>query len=463
MNDPAFRILGFSIGLCVVAALWFAARTFRHSVPLSSLALLGMSPSLIVWGDSIRAYGFGIAVVLMAGALLWRFVEEPSPARFALAAVAAIASVHALFYNSVLLLAFCAGAFAVCALNRAWKKSALVVLIGLVAAISIVPYATTIRDARRWDTVVRMPDYDLAWFREMLDETLRPAGQWALGVWVVLFALAVFVGVRAVRRPASLAISPREREVALFSIVTLVVAVVAIFLFLENLSYYTRPWYYLSLLAVGAVYIDAVFGAVIHSPAHRIARLGVVLLIAGATFVPAVHAVRKRMTNVDVIASRLSAMGRPDDLVLINSSHTAITFARYYRGTARWMTVPFFDFHRFHRYDIIQKNMMLADQRAPVRPVIDRARETLRAGHRVFVVGQLDFSTGNEPPNLLPPAPLPGIEPWPERLYNSQWSSLVGDFLQTHSTRIVAVPVMVAGPVSDYENVQLFTAEGWRP
>jgi hypothetical protein len=422
-----------------------------------------MSPSLVVWGDSIRAYGLGIALIVLTGVLLWRFIEDPRPARFALAAGAAIISVHALFYNSVLLLAYCAGAVAVCTLNREWKKSAQVVLIGSLAAISMLPYAATIRDARKWDALVRMPDYDLAWFRVMLDETLRPGGQWALGVWVVLFALAVFVGVRAVRLPTKLAISQSQREVALFSVVTLVVAVVAIFLFLENLSYYTRPWYYLTLLAVAAVCIDALFGAVMHAPAHRIARLGVVLLIAGASFVPATRAVQQRMTNVDIIALQLSAISQRQDFIVVNSSHTGITFARYYRGSADWMTVPSFDFHRFHRYDIIHQKMMLADQRIPVRPVIDRARETLRTGHRVFVVGGLELPPDNEPPTPLPPAPLPGREPWPEHMYNRQWSLMVGHFLQTHSNRIVPLPVKVAGVVSDYENVRLLAVEGWRP
>src|SRR5688572_23543246 len=130
MNDQAFRVLGLVIGLCVVAALWFNARTFRQSVPLFSLALLAMSPSLIVWGDSIRAYGFGILLILLGGVSLWRFVEKPGAGRFAAAAIAAIGSVQTLFYNSVLLLAFCAGAVAVCALSRDWKKAGLVLTIG---------------------------------------------------------------------------------------------------------------------------------------------------------------------------------------------------------------------------------------------------------------------------------------------------------------------------------------------
>lgn len=50
MNDPAFRVLCFFIGLAVAGALWLNARTFRQSTPLLSLALLGMCPSMIRWG-----------------------------------------------------------------------------------------------------------------------------------------------------------------------------------------------------------------------------------------------------------------------------------------------------------------------------------------------------------------------------------------------------------------------------
>src|SRR5688572_5733327 len=139
MNDAAFRVLGFCVGMTIVGVLWLHARTFRHSFPLLSLALLAMSPSLIVWGDSMRAYGFGIVLILLTGLLLWRFVERPQGGRYAAAAIAAIASVHTLYYNSVLLLAFCGGAVAVCALKRAWKTAALVVLVGALAAVSIVP------------------------------------------------------------------------------------------------------------------------------------------------------------------------------------------------------------------------------------------------------------------------------------------------------------------------------------
>ena len=65
LNDPAFRALGFVVGVGVLAMLWLNARILGHSFPLFSLALLGFSPSLIIWGDSMRAYGFGILLILL--------------------------------------------------------------------------------------------------------------------------------------------------------------------------------------------------------------------------------------------------------------------------------------------------------------------------------------------------------------------------------------------------------------
>lgn len=461
MNDPAFRVLGFCVGAGLVAALWINARAFRHSVPLLSLALLAMNPSLIVWGDSMRAYGFGALVILLAGALLWRFVEEPGVGRFAAAAVATIVSVHVLYINSVLVLAFCAGGVAVCALEQAWKKAALVVLVGALAAISLVPYAAMIQETSGVK-VLQTIDYNVPWFQERLNETLRPAGAWAPYVWVGAFAFAVMVGVRAVRLPDQLAISQSQRELVLFALVSLVVGVVGIFVFLDQLSFFTRPWYYLALLALAAVCIDAVFGAVTHAAPVRIARLGIVLLLGAATAVPAAAEARQRMTNVDLIASRLHQIGRPGDLILINAWYPGVSFSRYYRGPVSWMTVPSLGFYRYHRYDKIRTLMMLRDQTMPVRPATDQAANVLQRGHRVFIVGGLGFSPPNRPRSPPPPAPRAGDHPWPEADYATEWSIMLGDFLREHSSTLVKVPVLAPSPVSPYETLELLVAEGWR-
>ena len=51
-NDTALRALGCIIGLAVLGALWFNARAFGIRWPVLSLALIGLNPMLIRYGDS---------------------------------------------------------------------------------------------------------------------------------------------------------------------------------------------------------------------------------------------------------------------------------------------------------------------------------------------------------------------------------------------------------------------------
>jgi hypothetical protein len=460
MNDPAFRAFTFCVGLAVVGMLWMNARAFRQSFPLVSLALFAMSPNFIRFGDTMRGYGFGIALALLTCALLWKFVERPTGLGFALAAVAAIAGVNVLFYDAVLLLAFCAGGVAVCAIRRQWRIAALVILVGVLAAVSMAPYATMIRGASEWNGLVRIANYDFAYFWKKLGETVNVAGPWALATWTIVVVLAVAGGIWSTFSSSRGQLSQSQREVALFALVSLVVGAPAIFLFLRALSYVTAPWYYFALLALVAVCADAVLGAVIKSPGLRIVRLAAVLLIAAATIIPARRAARTRLTDVDVIASHLNLVSRPGDVVLVAPWAYSISFSRYYRGTASWMSIPPLREYGFHRYDLVKEQMDAVDQTMPVRSAIEQAGNALRSGHRVFIAGVL-MAPASGPPILLPPASRArGLY---EFAYDEQWISMVGYFLKTHASRVDLVPIEVEHVVNPLENLPLRVATGWHP
>ena len=498
LNDPAFRALGFVVGVGVLAMLWLNARTLGHSFPLFSVALLGFSPSVIIWGDSMRAYGFGILLILLTAALLWRFVEEPSTGRLFAFGVAAVASVQTLFYNSVLLLAISIGAVIVCAMDRAWKTARMIILVGVVSALSMLVYVPVIRSASSWNVLVRMSDYTLDWFWQKLEEAVVPAGSWALDLWFVLVLLALIGGAfaalgprarRATASPKQKAaaqtrgqrrrarrqqqdtsaeqhvepmLSPQQRQVAVFAAATLIIVVPGIFLFLDRLSYPTQPWYYLSLLAMVALCIDAISGALISNRWARILRLIVVAVIAVASFTKASQIVRVRLTNVDLVAAQLKGSSEKGDVIIVTPWYHGVTFSRYYRGSAEWMTIPPLGFHRFHRYDLFQKAMMAADQTEPVRAVIEKANAALRSGHRVFIVGWFGFPPPDQTLTTLPPAPLPDGT-WPSDVYAMEWSKHVAQSLQRQATTITPTPVEAPVRVNPFEDVSLIVASGWRP
>lgn len=456
MNDGALRVLGFTVGLGVIGALWLNARVFRHTFPFFSLMLLALSPSVIVWGDSMRAYGLGMLLILVACAMLWRFVESPTRFRFALAAIAVVCAVHALFYNSVLVLAFCSGAVAVCVRRRAWKKAALVVLIGALAAGSLAPYLLAMTS---WTSLIQADPYTLSIFFGKIEAAVNVAGPLTFVLWCALIVSAMAAGAMTLFRRQQVGVSEHQRDVVLFGGTALIVGIGAYYAFLKILNYPTQPWYYLSLLTLAAVTVDAVLGSMLRSFQTRAAALGCVILVFVLSFPSVRVAVDQRMTNLDLIAGQLNRMVTADDLVLIDPWYCGISFARYYNGPAEWMTVPPVSDHRTHRLDLIKDLMVASDQSAPVRPVIDRIAETLQSGNRVFLVGTLNTPPPDVAPVLLPPAPF-SKSGWNAGVYTVQWSSLVAFFVRQHAVKARWLGVTTDRP--SIENREVTVIEGWR-
>src|SRR5260370_26087638 len=115
-NDAALRTLGCLTGLGILAVLWINAHSLGARLPVLSLVLIGLNPMLIRYGDSARAYGLGIFLILLTFRSFWRLVDAPSPpavGRVVAAAALALLSVQCLSYNSALLLAISAVAVAV--------------------------------------------------------------------------------------------------------------------------------------------------------------------------------------------------------------------------------------------------------------------------------------------------------------------------------------------------------------
>src|ERR1700736_5364495 len=133
-NDAALRTLGCLTGLGIVAVLWINAHSLGARLPVLSLALIGLNPMLIRYGDSTRAYGLGILLILLTLRSFRRLVDSPAPpttGRITVATLLAPLSVQFLYYNSVLFLAIAAGAMAVAIRARAWRTLGIVLGIGI--------------------------------------------------------------------------------------------------------------------------------------------------------------------------------------------------------------------------------------------------------------------------------------------------------------------------------------------
>ncbi|HUQ20772.1 MAG TPA: hypothetical protein VM099_14240 [Gemmatimonadaceae bacterium] len=459
-NDIAIRVLGSCVGLAIIAAVWFYARTFKNA-PLLSLAFVAFNPSIIESGDSARAYGFGIPLILVSAALVWRCLERATVPRVAALITFTIAAVQALYYNSVLTATICIAALSVCLLRRQWKPAAPIIGAGFLAALSMLPYMGIIRNVTSWNAVIRIPSYTFPFFLTKLNDTLSLAGHWVALAWLAAFVLAVVCSVLAVFRRRS-TVSDTGREMVAFQVVALVASSLGIFLFLKRLSYSTAPWYYLTLIAVAGVTIDALFGVIAKSPTQRVARLAAALIIAGLSFLPARRAAKTMESNMDIAARAIAASEKPGDFIVVNYWFSAVNFARYHRNEVDWLAIPPLAERRWHRPDLLMNAMKATDQTEPVRPVIQRIEQALRSGNRVFVVGLVERPAPGDTPVTRQPF-LEDLTRGRTGDYERQWSSMVGYFLSSHATSYREIRVYPPNVFNLHENTRLFVADGWRP
>jgi len=456
-TDYGLRVFGFVVGVGLLGMLWLTSWFLRRSPPLLSVALLGLNPLVIRYGDSIRPYGLGTFLVLLTLGLVWRTVQAATPWRISVATLAAILSVQCLYQNAFLLLAICLAGGLVALRGGMPKAAAWIGFSGLAAAVSLLPYWPSIRSARSWSVVIQGPwDFRQLW--SVLTKALDAGGVLSAWVWIGLFLGCSVAGIWVQRRGSAAGVGTTERCVALFSVAVMVVASTGFLLFLWTARLPTQPWYHLPLMTVVAVCLDATVGTWTTSGARRIARLVLVLCVAGAAVLPASRGVYARQTNVDTVASLLERQAAKGDVIVVNPWYYGISFQRYYRGDAAWMTLPPLEDLTIHRYDLLKTRMTLQN---PIGPLLEAIAGALKSGHRVWLVGGLPSPRSGHLPPSLPPAPH-AIWGWSNGPYVRAWALQAGYFLQMHALQREVVPVAVNGPINRYENLPVLVVRGWR-
>jgi len=453
-TDAGLRTLGFLVGLGLVVALWFRAWRMGRSWPMWGLVLLGCNAEFLRWGDSLRAYGLGVLLVVVTFSCIWHLTQSPKWSSWLVALGAALLSVHCLYHNIFLVAAMLAAGMAV-----AWRRGQgrlvlLLVGMGLIVLASFLPYVFVMRRVQEWSVLFQIRCTAL-WLARRAATTMTAPGKFMLAVWTVLIGLTLWGAAAGQWGRRAQRLAPAQRNLLLFCGVTLALGSALYFCFLMYLSYYTQPWYYLAALALVAGGAESVLNVMTDSVPRRIVRLALVVGLAAVTFFPTLRAARQRQTNLDLIAEQLSRQGAQDDFILISAPEYGITFERYYRGRAKWTTVPSLGSYEYHRYDLLKQKMMSAD---PIADILSALGRTLEGGHRVWVVGRLPGIGAGQLPRYLPAPPLPDTG-WNQGAYVSAWGQQISYYLRQHARRFEEIPV--AHQVMKYENLSLQVVEGW--
>jgi hypothetical protein len=457
-GDLALRLFGMLVGIAIVGALWLNARSVG-GLPLVSLALLGFHPYFLFFGDSLRGYGLGILLILLTFGAFSRLVMRPGWRTAAVAALPALLSVHCLLHNSAMLLGIGTAAAVVGAVRGRWRSTAAALGIGFLAALSLLPYRGPLTAARQWDVLLTQEIGPGKILRRSLDAFAAPH---RLNAWIWLLLLLAAV-VMAVRGSAAAgqddADAPAASDARLFYLLAIPAAMAAQYGFFTVLRYTPRPWYLLAVIALMASALDGLFALAARSPAQRRFRLAIPALLAIVALPGTAQQATVRMTNVDLVASRLASEAVPHDLVLVDEWFYGVSFNRYYRGPADWMTVPNLADHRFHRYDLVKAQMAALD---PLQGVLGAVQSTLRSGHTVWWIAGRETSPRMPLPVRLPPAPQ-AASGWTDVPYYRVWTRQVETFLHRHARFQTALPIAPGQPVSRYECLTVRRFQQWQP
>jgi hypothetical protein len=488
-GDQALRGFGMAVGLAVAAALWLAARSTGRSLPLLSLALVGANAAFVVFGDSLRGYGLGSLFLLLSFTALGRLLAHPGPGTAAAALLAALGAVHSLFGNAVLVGALCSAA-AIAAMWQGRRRVAAAALgVGIAAGLSLLPYAAALKEARSASLLMSHP-VPPGLIVRVLAATLGPVA----AAWPVLLGLGLAgVAWRLVRprraaaaraaaardagpvaAPAAAPAGPEPRDardgavaeagvsrddaLRLFSALVIVLGVTGQLLFLAFLRFTPRAWYDLPLIALVGGALEPLVAGLCSTTWTRLARVVLALALAATQLLAALPRLRMRMTNADLVARRLAVTAAGGDLVVVSPWHFGISFDRYYRGPASWMTLPQLADHQMHRHDLLMARLAAPH---PIDDVLQAARRALAGGHRVWLVGELRLPPPGRQPPILPPAPATAWG-WDDLPYGISWELQLGALLRDHAASLRAVPVPSANPISPLEHMALAVADGWR-
>ena len=202
-------------------------------------------------------------------------------------------------------------------------------------------------------------------------------------VWIGLYVTSVLVCFDCFVKPDP-AMPDRQKDLPLFVGVALFLGLIVYIFFLRFLSYLTQPWYYLLLMAFLAIMFEVAIELLVQSRIDwRILRLVSVAFILLLTSANAWRATKTRLTNVDLLSAKLESVATRNDLIVLHPWWPGMTFARYFKGSTPWVTLPEITDHSFARYDLLKTKMAEAE---PIKPILEQITLTLKSGHQVWIL-----------------------------------------------------------------------------
>ncbi len=456
-GDGWTRLLGVVLSAGVVAALWVSARWTRTSPPVLALAFAAFNPAVFYFGSSLRAYALAVCLIVLFFGAVWRVAEEPRGGWIAAGFALALLCANSNYQNSYLIFAVCVAGAAVCAARRLWKRAALILGMGLAAAVSLLPYARIIREYNAGGLIRRATvEPGAVWFQ--FQEAFQPAAAILVPALMLLFGLTALVAARLYARERGAA-DPAFRA-ALYGGLVVAIGGGALYRFVLLSGLPTFPWHFIPFIGLAAAALDFAldpfFVQTVFSRRARFALAAALLLASPALLWNWAHL---RRTNLDLVAADVASVAVPGDFVLVSPFWNCYAFKYFYKGPAPWSILPLVPDDQIDlEFEAIRP---LMTQPRPLDPAFARIRQTLSRGGRLWVVGRMPGPPEGSLPPAIGPAPDP-VHGWDNVWYMQVWAMQTNYFIRRHATHFIVVPETRGRPVSPLERAEIAMAEGWK-
>jgi hypothetical protein len=457
-SDFGLRLLAFLIGTSLIGAIWLCCRMIDKErwAPLWPLALFGLTPVTLIEGDSLRAYGLGLIGIVMSFGLLWRLAFRPWRLGTAVAAaICALLAVQSLYLNSLILFAICLAGIIVSFRRKQFVPLAGIFFVGLIAALSLLPYAGIMRNAHEQLALQREFQTVSNGMSSLISAgALR--GTAAKLVCILLFSIGLsVVSLPSLRRPLFDRIKGASDSLV-FAIIVVMAGAITTFGFLWSSGVHS-PRYRLPFTAAATLSMQVVYVTLRKNIGLTVANLVGSGLTAAAFIPSSYHLSELRRTNCDLAAAVVAKSAAQDDLVIVTRFTHAPTFQRYYRGTAPWTSVPAVADHLQHRAYLARSVKLNPDT---IRDILLSIESELKAGHKVFLVGRFPLLEIGRPVSITS-TPESGSG-WRLGIYLNMWRSQIVNLLGQHAVQVVKIALNESPPIDPQEKEDVFVFSGWK-
>ena len=101
-SDISLRCFGFAVGVFFLGVAWLHSRSVTREWPLLLPALIGLNTNFLTAGTSVRGYGIGSVLVVLAFTLTARLLLQPSRRLLLGVFLSYLASMQCLFFNGAI-------------------------------------------------------------------------------------------------------------------------------------------------------------------------------------------------------------------------------------------------------------------------------------------------------------------------------------------------------------------------